>query len=182
MATEFQMPKLGLTMEEGTIIDWLVPHGSEIEQGTPVLVVETDKVSTEVEASGSGIVHIVALAGDTIPCGGRIAWLLAPGESPPDVGSTIDDQPTVDQQPPVAPLAIAPLAIAPLAVTPPIRAHAAVAATGTALPPGAAGRIIASPNARRLADWFHTDLSLVSGSGPNGRIVGDDIAGFRNDQ
>ena len=50
MATEFLMPKLGLTMEAGTIIDWLVPDGAEVSENTPVLLIETDKVETEVEA------------------------------------------------------------------------------------------------------------------------------------
>ena len=55
MATEFAMPKLGLTMESGTILRWLVADGAEVTAGQAVLLVETDKVETEIEASGSGV-------------------------------------------------------------------------------------------------------------------------------
>ena len=63
MADEFLMPKLGLTMESGTILEWLVADGDEVEKGAPVLVIETDKVESEVEASGSGLLHIVGEKG-----------------------------------------------------------------------------------------------------------------------
>ena len=59
MPTEFNMPKLGLTMEEGTIIEWMVVDGTEVAPGSAVLMVETDKVETEVEISDGGRLHIV---------------------------------------------------------------------------------------------------------------------------
>ena len=80
MAVEFQMPKLGLTMEEGTIIEWLVDDGAAVEQGTPVLTIETDKVESEVEASHGGILHITGQPGELFACGERIGWFLEAGE------------------------------------------------------------------------------------------------------
>ena len=82
MATEFLMPKLGLTMESGTIIDWLVPDGAEVSENTPVLLIETDKVETEVEAGSAGILRRSGEVGETYSCGTRLGWILEVGESP----------------------------------------------------------------------------------------------------
>ncbi|MFM8484329.1 MAG: biotin/lipoyl-containing protein, partial [Actinomycetota bacterium] len=60
MATEFLMPKLGLTMEEGTILEWLVADGTAIQPGMPVLRIETDKVESDVEANAAGRLHLSA--------------------------------------------------------------------------------------------------------------------------
>ena len=81
MAVEFQMPKLGLTMEEGTIIEWLVGDDAEVAEGTPVVRIETDKVETEVESSGTGRLHHIGQPGKAYACGDVIAMFLAPGES-----------------------------------------------------------------------------------------------------
>ncbi|MGI9577934.1 MAG: biotin/lipoyl-containing protein, partial [Microthrixaceae bacterium] len=83
MAVEFQMPKLGLTMEEGTITAWLVDSGTAVEAGTAVLSIETDKVESDVEASHSGILQITGGVGELFECGERIGWFLEPGEAPP---------------------------------------------------------------------------------------------------
>ena len=83
MSTEFIMPKLGLTMEEGTILEWLVEDGTEITQGMAVLRIETDKVESDVESPGAGRFHRVGNQGDTYPCGALIGYLLAEGEEPP---------------------------------------------------------------------------------------------------
>ena len=157
MAVEFQMPKLGLTMEEGTILDWLVTDGAEVEQGTAVLTIETDKVASDVEASRSGVLHITANAGDTFACGARIGWFLEPGEAPP----VDDEQPT---------------GRAPASRTPAVGSAAAP-------PPRRAGndgaRLFASPNARRVAVGRGVDLSRLVGSGPGGRIVSEDVLAAR---
>ena len=79
MATEFLMPKLGLTMEEGTILEWLVPDGAEVTAGSPVMTIETDKVETEVEASASGRLHQVGAVGDTFACGAVIGSIAGRG-------------------------------------------------------------------------------------------------------
>ena len=57
MATEFTMPKLGLTMEEATILEWLVADGQPVSAGAAVMRIETDKVETDVEISADGVLH-----------------------------------------------------------------------------------------------------------------------------
>ncbi len=135
MATEFRMPKLGLTMEAGTIAEWLVADGEAVEAGTAVLRIETDKTETDVEAAASGRLHTAGAVGRTYACGELIGWFLADGEEPP-----------------------------------------AVADTTRPAPPGR--RLFASPNARRLAAERGLDLGTVRGTGPNGRIVSEDLDGL----
>ena len=65
MATPFNMPKLGLTMEAGKILEWLVDDGATVAEGDAVLVIETDKVESEVESSGSGVLHRIGEVGET---------------------------------------------------------------------------------------------------------------------
>ena len=134
MSTEFIMPKLGLTMEEGTILEWLVEDGTEITQGMAVLRIETDKVESDVESPGAGRFHRVGNQGDTYPCGALIGYLLADGEEPPVAAtptaastSSSTASTTVASSAPVAPVA------------------SSVAA------PRREGRLFASPNARRVA-------------------------------
>src|SRR6476661_5443609 len=126
MATDFLMPKLGLTMEEGTITAWLVPDGSEVTAGTAVLAIETDKVETEVEASATGVLHQLGAVGETFACGAVI-------------GHIGGDRPAAASSAPAA----APVVAAPAArvATPP--APVAAADVG--------GRRFISPNARRVA-------------------------------
>lgn len=165
MATEFLMPKLGLTMEEGTITEWLVADGDEVRSGAPLLVIETDKTETEVESAGSGRISIEAAVGETFACGERIGWILDDGEDAP-AGSPA---PTAAAPAPASPAAHAPAsAPAPAPVAPAARAVAATL-------PG--GRIIASPLAKRLASERNIDLSTVAGTGPGGRITSEDLEG-----
>lgn len=151
MATEFQMPKLGLTMEQGTILSWMVPDGTEVTQGQAVLVIETDKTETEVECSGSGILKQVGDVGGVFPCGTLIGWLLAPGETAPSAASSPSVAPSGA---PVAPVA---------AVAQPVTRVARQ------------GRLLISPNARRVARELGVDADTVVGTGPDCRIVSEDI-------
>ena len=83
MATEFLMPKLGLTMEEGTITEWFADDGASITAGAPLLRIETDKTETDVEAAATGRLHRVGQVGETFACGERIGWFLDEGEDAP---------------------------------------------------------------------------------------------------
>ncbi|WP_322767331.1 lipoyl domain-containing protein, partial [Frankia sp. Cr1] len=80
MAVEVLLPKLGLTMQEGTITEWLVPPGGPVRPGDVIMRLATDKVDTDVEAEGEGHFHPVVPAGTTLPPGALVGWLLAAGE------------------------------------------------------------------------------------------------------
>lgn len=162
MATEFVMPKLGLTMEEGTITEWLVADGDTVTAGSAVLRIETDKTETDVDAAETGRLHIVGQAGDTFVCGERIGWFLGDGEDAPASDG-------ISASPPAATTATT----ATTAATPttPIPAPAVARPTAVA----STGRIIASPLAKRLADERSIDLRTLRGTGPEGRIVAADL-------
>ena len=153
MATEFTMPKLGLTMEEATILEWLISDGQPVAAGTVVMRIETDKVETEVEISAEGVLHHVAREGDVFPCGAVIAYVLGPGEDAP--------LPVAAPAPVVAVTAVS---------LPPATVIAAA-------PPQ--GRLFASPNARRVAFDRGVDLAGVASTGPGGRIVSLDVTEHR---
>jgi len=156
MSTEFIMPKLGLTMEEGTILEWLVEDGTEITQGMAVLRIETDKVESDVESPGAGRFHRVGNQGDTYPCGALIGYLLADGETPPAAKA------------PASPAPVTAQTSSPVASSAPI-------ASNVATLPRREGRLFASPNARRVAKELGIDIETVVGSGPEGRITSEDV-------
>lgn len=157
MATEFLMPKLGLTMEEGTITEWFADDGTSINAGQPLLRIETDKTETDVEAAGTGRLHRVGQVGETFACGDRIGWFLGDGEDAP-VGST-----------PAAATTAATFA-------PPTTAAATpAAATSPAAVSINTGRVVASPLTKRLATERNIDLRSVRGTGPGGRIIAADL-------
>ena len=157
------MPKLGLTMTEGTITEWRVQPGAAFNAGDIIVVVETEKIANEVEAAAAGVMgaHLVA-GGQTVPVGTPIArWQPAAGGA---VG-----KPAAAVSRPEAPAAAKPL-------SPPSPAPVKVAASRT--PSGAAvtgQRIIATPLARRVAKEKGVDLRTVAGSGPGGRIKAADV-------
>ncbi len=154
MATEFLMPKLGLTMEEGTITEWFADDGDTVVAGSAVLRIETDKTETDVESAESGRLHRLGQVGETFACGERIGWLLGDGEEAPQATST-----------PTQSVATSPLPAA----------TASSAATPAVVPSG--GRVIASPLTKRLAKERNIDLRTVRGTGPGGRIVSEDLEG-----
>ena len=81
MATDVIMPALGVAQEKGTLLNWLKAEGQSVTKGEPLMEVETDKATVEIEAPASGILaNVTAGAGDEIPVGNKIAVILAPGE------------------------------------------------------------------------------------------------------
>ena len=153
MSTEFIMPKLGLTMEEGTILEWLVEDGAEITAGMPVLRIETDKVESDVESPGSGRFHRLGTQGEAYPCGALIGYLLADGEE-------------------------IPVSKSPTGATPAVTASPTSSASTTSAPVSSVqrqGRQFASPNARRVAEELGIDINTVIGTGPDGRVVSEDV-------
>jgi pyruvate/2-oxoglutarate dehydrogenase complex dihydrolipoamide acyltransferase (E2) component len=166
MAVEVLLPKIGLTMQEGTIDEWLVPTGAAVAEGDALLRLATDKVDVEVEAEAGGVFHPVVVAGTTVPAGALIGWLLAEGEQPPGAGGkpTPAGSSGADGEPAAG-------AAAGGALLPP----AAPSPNGTAGLNGTGGRLFSSPNARRVAAEAHVDLTAVRGTGPGGRIVSEDV-------
>lgn len=157
MATEILLPKLGLTMTEGTINDLLVADGTQINTGDAIMTVGTDKVDVDIEAEASGLFHAAVSEGVTLPPGALLGWLLEPGEAVPEGGaSTSADSPEVAAEP---------------ATPGPTASGGAPATSGPA--PG--GRAFISPNARRVAAELGVDLATVRGTGPSGRIVSEDV-------
>jgi len=89
MVTEVIMPKMGQTMEKGKIIKWLKKNGEEVKRGEPLLEIETDKTTIEIEARDSGILRILAEEGKEVPIATRIAYILKEGEPIP-TGETLE--------------------------------------------------------------------------------------------
>jgi pyruvate dehydrogenase E2 component (dihydrolipoamide acetyltransferase) len=122
------MPALGLAQETGKLVRWLKRDGEHVEKGEPLMEVETDKATVEVESPAAGtLTAITAVEGDDIKVGHPIATIIGPGESAP------------------------------------------------APRPASSGRASASPKARRLAEERGVDLAKVTGSGPGGAILEEDI-------
>jgi pyruvate dehydrogenase E2 component (dihydrolipoamide acetyltransferase) len=167
MPVEFTMPKLGLTMEEGTILEWTVPDGTEVTAGTPVLSVETDKTTTDIETADGGRLVQVGAVGTTYKCGEVIGWLLAPGEEAP-AGAGAAAAPVAAATAPSSSPAASATIVVPLTVT-------SLSQPSAAQPLGANGRAFVSPNARRRATELGVNVAGVTGTGPNGRVVSEDV-------
>lgn len=154
MPREILMPKLGLTMTEGRIVEWIKKEGDPVKKGEILFVLETEKVTYEVEAPEDGILgKIVHPSDDTVPIGGVVAFLLGPGESLSDL-KEVKAAPSLGEKPVGAPQQNG---------TRKDVAHAL------------GGRVKSSPLARKAARACGMDLGSVQGSGPGGRIVRADV-------
>jgi len=155
MATPLPMPKLGLTMEEGTILKWLKSDGEAVEKGEVILQIQTDKVEYDVEAPDGGLLlQTFADEGDIVPCGDNIAVI---GDEDEDISSLKPaGAPTAEPQSP-------PQAGPPLQSSP------------TTSDSAANKRVFASPAARRVAREMGIDYRTLQGTGPSGRIVLADV-------
>ncbi|WP_017873035.1 2-oxo acid dehydrogenase subunit E2 [Candidatus Caldatribacterium saccharofermentans] len=156
MAREVIMPKLGLTMEEGVINKWFVREGERVEKGDPLFEVATDKVNMEVESPASGVVlKILYPEGATVPITEVVAYIGEEGEEVPVPGKKAPgEQPEAGER------------VAGEQVM------TQKTETGTET---AKERIKASPLARKLAQEYGIDLATITGTGPGGRIVKEDV-------
>jgi pyruvate/2-oxoglutarate dehydrogenase complex dihydrolipoamide acyltransferase (E2) component len=159
MAIEITVPKLGLTMEEATLVGWKFAAGEMVKKDQVVLVLETDKVTFEMPSPGDGLLHPVAASGSRIEVSQVIGYLA---KDKAELEKLAVQHPAAEMG--------APPAAAAAAAKP-----AAVPAESPAMPAGAGGRVKASPVARVMAKTHGVDLSAISGSGPGGRIVRDDV-------
>jgi pyruvate dehydrogenase E2 component (dihydrolipoamide acetyltransferase) len=164
MALEVTLPRLGQGMEAGTIVRWLKSEGDRVEKGEPLYELDTEKVTQEVEADASGVLlKILAQEGEEIEVGKRIAVIGEEGEAVSDAEApeTAREEET------------------PTATEPPEERASESgardsAADGRALD-SATGRVKASPLARRIARERSIDLSSLTGTGPEGRVVAEDV-------
>ena len=155
MAFEVLMPQLGLTMEEGTVSQWIKHEGDEVKTGDVIVEITTDKLTNEVASEHDGVMlKIVAQEGEDIPVKGLLAYIGQPGEAIPggDAPAAAPAAPAVEAAPVAAPAA----------------APAPVAAANGA-------RIRISPLARKTAAKMGVDYTGIAGTGPSGRIVLKDI-------
>jgi len=173
MSINILMPALSPTMTEGKLAKWHVKVGDTVKSGQVICEIETDKATMEVEAVDEGKIGqiVVPEGAEGVAVNAVIAILLEEGETavPAGAAPAPAPKPAAAAAPPAAPK-LAPAAQAPAA---PVPAAAAPAAKPAAAPAG--GRIFASPLAKRIAAEKGLDLSRITGSGPNGRIVKADV-------
>jgi pyruvate dehydrogenase E2 component (dihydrolipoamide acetyltransferase) len=160
MTITFGMPSLGHTMEKGKIIEWLKHEGDPVAKGEPLVVIETDKVITEVESPADGVVlRIVVPSEEERPIGALLAVLGAQGEQVSEV--------ELQQM-------LGPMAVKTSAVSVPTPVPVAAPSVEAAARDGGE-RLKISPIARKLADELGLDASTILGTGPGGRITKDDV-------
>ena len=145
------MPRLSDSMEEGTIVKWLVSEGTSVARGDEIAEIETDKATMTYESDSDGVISLVAAEGDTLPIGSVIARLGSNGEPP----AAPSDAPSPVAEEPAAPAPAPSMPEAP--------------------PHDGSDRVKASPVARRMAREAGVDIDSLSGSGPGGRIVKADV-------
>ena len=182
MAQAIIMPKAGMAMETGKIIEWLKKPGDTVEAGEAILEIETDKVAMEVEAETAGVIlSITREAGEEVPVTETIGWIGAQGEMAPEgtAASAGGGQSAGITTTAAAAATPAPGATAPAAAGMPGQAHGASVRTdapaeGSARGAGD-GRVKATPAARRLAKELGIDLATVSPGGPAGEVRAEDV-------
>ena len=143
--TDVVMPRLDPGMQSGKIVEWLKKEGEIVRKGEPILVVEGEKTTFEVEAPESGpLTKILAPPGTDVPVAQPIAVIGEAGLSAP---ATLEGQQEVAPRP-------------------------TIPSAESRLP---SDRVVASPAARRLAQEYGVDLGSLKGTGPGGRITREDI-------
>jgi len=166
------MPALSPTMTEGKLANWQVKEGDSVASGDVLAEIETDKATMEVEAVDEGVIGKILVEGgtDNVAVNTPIAVLLEDGETVADI-KDVAPAPAEASPAPVADVASA----APAPVT---SSASAVPAASTATFTASAGRVFASPLARRIAANSAIDIASVPGTGPHGRIVKADVEKF----
>jgi pyruvate dehydrogenase E2 component (dihydrolipoamide acetyltransferase) len=164
MATEVKLPRLGQGMESGTIVRWLKGEGEPVKKREPLYELDTDKVTQEVEAEADGVLLKILIQEGEVDVGTTIAVIGKEGEevtleavtAPPRGNGGRQSAETRAAEPEPAPVEAAP-------------------APAPATAPRADGRVKASPLARRIARERGVDLTTVVGTGPEGRIIAEDV-------
>lgn len=173
MADVVRMPKLGFDMAEGVLIRWVGQEGEQISKGDILAEIETDKATVEVETPYSGIIYKhLASEGDILPVGEPIAIISAEGEKV-DVSDLLGDTVSVDSREKKGDVSIVKEPVTPS--LPSIQGNSTtqqktIDEDGT--------RIKASPLAKKIARENDIDISVITGSGPGGRIVKSDVLAY----
>ena len=183
MATEVELPRLGQGMEAGTIVRWLKSEGDTVQKGEPLYELDTDKVTQEVEAEAGGVLLKIAIPEGEVEVGKTIAVIGEAGEEVTDAFGEGDDEQTgaaesedADQsaeKPARAPARDPEREAGREASTEPATQPEQAATNGQ--PEANGGRVKASPLARRIARERGVDISALSGTGPEGRVVAEDV-------
>ncbi len=194
------MPALEMAQETGTLLRWLKSEGEQVQRGEPLMEIETDKVTLEIESGGSGVLtQVNAGPGDEVPVGQVIALLLAEGEEAGALAAVSAPPARPARALPASPVAAKPAAAsrasAAVAASPLARRLAAEHGVDLSELPAASGRIskadvlawlereaatadqrvLASPLARRLAAERGIELATLAGSGPQGAVLAGDV-------
>ncbi len=192
MPTEVKLPRLGQGMESGVIVRWLKSEGDSVSKGEPLYELDTDKVTQEVEAEVDGTLQQIVVAEGEVEVGATVA-VIDDGAAPSE---TAEAEPAADaaeaepaaapaadaaepKEPAPAPTAAAPAPAAEETAAPPAATDDSAPVEPTQAPPVAAtrggGRVKASPLARRIARERGVDLLSLEGTGPDGRILAEDV-------
>jgi len=175
MATEIKLPRLGQDMESGTVVRWLKQEGDQVEKGEPLYELDTEKVTQEVEADASGVLLKIAVQEGEVPVGQTIAVIGEEGEAVPEGEPKAEPEPEVEEAPEEE------------GSRAPARDEERERGRETAVeaepqpeaeapqPSAGDGRVKASPLARRIARERGIELAQVRGTGPEGRIVAEDV-------
>ena len=163
MAVSVVMPALELAQETGKLLAWLKQEGDKIAKGEMIAEIETDKAVFELEAPGDGVLAgVKSSAGDVVPVGQTIAWIVARGEQPPTDGLAGGRGSRNEGASSAFDCGRVVSAGTPSLLSRPLREA-----------PKVPGR--ASPNARRIAEEHGIDISQVRGTGPDGSITSDEV-------
>jgi pyruvate dehydrogenase E2 component (dihydrolipoamide acetyltransferase) len=163
MAAEVKLPRLGQGMESGTIVRWLKAEGDPVAKGEPLYELDTDKVTQEVEAESDGVLLKIVVSDGEVDVGTTVGIIGAQGE---DVSSLLA-APSGNGDAPPAP--------AEPAVAAPAPAPSDTASKASPVPRAEGERVKASPLARRIARERGVDLAAVVGTGPEGRVIAEDV-------
>lgn len=167
MATILSMPKWGLAMKTGLVVEWLKHVGEPIQQGEPMVEIESEKATNEVDAPATGTLRWIGVQeGEHAPVGASLAVIAAQGEELTDeqVATLLREEDEARQR-------RAEMLTKQRSAT----KAAPAAARRAAAPTGTGGRVNASPAARRLAQELGVDLTTVVGTGPGGMIGREDV-------
>jgi pyruvate dehydrogenase E2 component (dihydrolipoamide acetyltransferase) len=170
MATEIKLPRLGQGMESGTVVRWLKQEGERVEKGEPLYELDTEKVTQEVEADASGVLLKISVQEGEVPVGQTIAVIGEEGEEVAEAEEAPEADGAPEEEGSRAPARDEDRERGKEAAAEPSEQI-----TDVQEPSRTDGRVKASPLARRIARERGIELAQVRGTGPEGRIVAEDV-------